>query len=315
MSKANPAKKAVGQLPVGVSADVPMRRLSTLRIGGPADYYREVSDSDDLVRLLGWARDNQLPVGVVGSGSNLLISDDGFRGLVVKLAGDFTAIERSGNSVVCGGGARLPAVATRTIRWGLAGIEFGINIPGSVGGSIRMNANAFGGELAAVLEWAEICDASGLKRKDPDQLGFGYRSSSIGADQVVARASFALQEATPEVVDATVKRVRSQRRESQPLGIQTLGSTFRNPDESIGQGERAAARLLAEAGCQELRVGNARFSPQHANFIQLDGPSSAADVAQLLVLARRRVHEQFGVELEPEVQVLGEIDWPGGWEL
>lgn len=302
-------------LPDGVATDVSMRRLSTLRIGGPADYYSEVADAKQLADLLGWAQKSQLPIGVVGSGSNLLISDEGFRGLVIKLTGDFTAIERRGNSVVCGGGARLPAVATRTIHWGLAGIEFGINIPGSVGGSIRMNANAFGGELASVLEWAEICDAEGMERKTPAELGFGYRSSSIESGQVVARASFALRESAPEAVDAAVKEVRAQRRESQPLGIQTLGSTFRNPDESIGRGEKAAARLLAESGCQELRVGNARFSPQHANFIQLEGPSTAADVAQLLALARQRVHQEFGVELEPEVQVLGEIDWPGGWQL
>jgi UDP-N-acetylenolpyruvoylglucosamine reductase len=302
-------------VPDGVRRDFSMRRLSTLRIGGPADYFAEVGDEEALVRLLAWARTAGLAVGVVGSGSNLLIADDGFRGLVLKLVGSFTAIERNGSSVLCGGGARLPAVAAKTVRWGLAGIEFGINIPGSVGGSIKMNANAFGGELAKILEWAEIGDANGVKRFAPAALGFGYRSSSIGSDQIVTKASFRLEVSTSDRVDRGIKEVRAQRRESQPLGIQTLGSTFRNPDESIGQGERAAARLLSEAGCKELRVGNARFSPLHANFIQLDGPSTAAEVTQLLASARRRVHERFGVKLEPEVQVLGEVRWPDGWEL
>ena len=232
---------------------------ATLRIGGPADYFAEAGDEESLVRLLGWANTAGLAVGVVGSGSNLLIADDGFRGLVLKLVGSFTAIERRGTSVLCGGGARLPAVAAKTARWGLTGIEFGINIPGSVGGSIKMNANAFGGELAKILDWAEIGDASGIKRFVPGELDFGYRSSSIGPDQIVTKASFRLEESTPERVDRGIKEVRTQRRESQPLGIQTLGSTFRNPDESIGQGERAAARLLAESGCQEMQVGQRSF--------------------------------------------------------
>jgi UDP-N-acetylenolpyruvoylglucosamine reductase len=302
-------------VPDGVRRDFSMRRLSTLRIGGPADYFAEVGDEETLARLLAWARVGGLAIGVVGSGSNLLIADDGFRGLVLKLVGSFTAIERDGSSVLCGGGARLPAVAAKTARWGLTGIEFGINIPGSVGGSIKMNANAFGGELARVLDWAEIADADGIKRFGPGDLGFGYRSSSIGQGQIVTRASFRLEASSSGDVDRGIKEVRAQRRESQPLGIQTLGSTFRNPDESIGQGEKAAARLLSEAGCQELQVGNARFSPIHANFIQLEGPSTAAEVTQLLTLARRRVYERFGVELEPEVQVLGEVRWPDGWEL
>ncbi|HEY8816833.1 MAG TPA: UDP-N-acetylmuramate dehydrogenase [Candidatus Dormibacteraeota bacterium] len=292
-----------------------MSRFSTLRIGGPADYFSRVSSEDELERLLCWASEREIEIGVIGSGSNLLIADDGFRGLALKLTGSLTSIERDGDHVLCGGGARLPAVASRTAQWGLAGIEFGINIPGTVGGSIKMNANAFGGELAQNLEWAEICSADGVQRKRPKELGFGYRSSIIGSAQVVTRASLLLSPSTPDAVSKTIHAVRQRRRDTQPLGIRTLGSTFRNPDESIGQGERAAARLLAEADCQELRVGQARFSPDHANFIQLDGPASARDVLELLAAARRRVHQRFGVALEPEVQVLGDVDWPDSWQL
>jgi UDP-N-acetylenolpyruvoylglucosamine reductase len=302
-------------MPAGVHRDYAMNRLSTLRIGGSADYFARAESAEGLQDLLRWAGERQLSVGVVGSGSNLLIADDGFRGLALKLGGSLTTIERHGDSVTCGGGARLPAVAVRTASWGLSGLEFGINIPGTVGGSIKMNANAFGGELAQVLEWADICDAEGVQRRQPRELGFGYRSSTIAPAQVVARASFALSSSTPQAVDASIKAVRKLRRETQPLGIQTLGSTFRNPDESIGQGERAAARLLAEAGCQDLRVGNARFSPDHANFIQLEGPAKAVEVLRLLSLARRKVYERFDVVLEPEVQVLGEVEWPSDWDL
>jgi UDP-N-acetylenolpyruvoylglucosamine reductase len=301
-------------LPAGLLRDYPMHRLSTLRIGGPADYFARLESVESLQPLLRWAKKGGLPVGVIGSGSNLLIADDGFRGLVLKLSGSLATIERQGDSVICGGGARLPAVAAKTARWGLAGLEFGINIPGTVGGSIKMNANAFGGELADRLEWAEICDADGIRRRPPNELGFGYRSSAISSGQVVVAASFELSPRSSDAVSEGIEAVRRRRRETQPLGIRTLGSTFRNPDESIGQGERAAARLLAEAGCQELRVGHARFSPEHANFIQLEGAATAREVVELLALARQRVQERFDVKLEPEVQVLGEIDWPSGWD-
>lgn len=302
-------------VPSGVRLDFPLERFSTLRIGGRADYFARVETDQQARELLAWASAAEIAVAVVGSGSNLLIADTGFRGLVLKLAGNLATIEQREGLLVCGGGARLPAVAAKTARLGLAGLEFGINIPGTVGGSIRMNANAFGGELAAVLDWAEICDAAGLRREPASALGFGYRSSGIAPGQVVTRAAFALKRSTPDEVERGIRAVRALRRERQPLGIRTLGSTFQNPDESVGEGERAAARLLTESGCQELRVAGARFSAQHANFIEIDGSATAVDVLLLLALARRRVHERFGIALEPEVQTLGEVRWPEEWKL
>lgn len=301
--------------PPGVQPSYPMHRFSTLRIGGPADYFAMPANEGQLRELLAWSEELGLVIGVIGSGSNLLIADDGFRGLALKLAGELATVERRGDSVICGGGARLPTVAAKTAKWGLTGLEFGINIPGTVGGSIKMNANAFGGELASVLEWVSICDGSGMRRYSPDELGFGYRSSAIERGQVVVGASFGLRASTPDAVRAGIQAIRRQRRETQPLGIRTLGSTFRNPDESIGRGEQAAAKLLAEAGCQALSVGNARFSPDHANFIQLEGTVKAEEVLKLLALARRQVHERFGVILDPEVQILGDVRWPSDWDL
>ena len=142
----------MADLPPGIEADYPLARLTTVRTGGPADYFARPETQDDLVALLAWAKKSGVEVGVVGSGSNLLVADDGFRGLAMKLGGALTEVERDGSHLLCGGGARLPSAAGKTPNWGLSGLEFGINIPGTVGGAVRMNANAYGGQLAEVLE-------------------------------------------------------------------------------------------------------------------------------------------------------------------
>jgi UDP-N-acetylmuramate dehydrogenase len=250
---------------------------------------------------------------VVGSGSNLLVSDEGFRGLVIKLEGDLATIERDGDRLLCGGGARLPSAAAKAARWGLSGLEFGVNIPGSVGGAVRMNANAYGGQLAKTLEWVAICTADGVERREPAELGFAYRRSNLGEGEVVSRASFMLEPADPEAVKATLAEMRGKRREAQPSGIKTFGSTFKNPDDPRAEG-RSAGQLLEAAGCQGLRIGGARFSPKHANFVENAGEATTADILALMAEGRRRVHDAFGVTLEPEVQVLGEVEWPD-WEL
>ena len=183
--------------PEGVEANYPLARLTTIRVGGPADYFARPESERAIAEVLAWAGSEGLAVAVVGSGSNLLVSDQGFRGLVLKLSGDLTRIERRGLRVVCGGGARLPSAAARTAGWGLGGLEFGVNIPGTVGGAVRMNANAYGGELGKVLEWVTVSTAAGSDRRLPEQLGFRYRASDLGDREVVARASFALAEADP----------------------------------------------------------------------------------------------------------------------
>jgi UDP-N-acetylmuramate dehydrogenase len=253
-------------------------------------------------------------VSVVGSGSNLLVADAGVAGLVLKLDGELTRVEREGTRVVCGGGARLPSATAQTARWGLRGLEFGINIPGTVGGAVRMNANAYGGELARVLEWVRICTAEGIEERDPGQLGFAYRSSNLREGEVVAGASFALSDGDPEEIKATLAGMRGRRREAQPSGIKTFGSTFVNPDPEASGG-RTAGQLLEQAGCRGLAVGGARFSDKHANFVENPGEATTADVLSLMAAGRRRVHERFGIVLEPEVQVLGEAEWPLDWDL
>jgi UDP-N-acetylmuramate dehydrogenase len=303
------------KVPEGVERKYPLARLTTVRAGGPADLFARPADEDSLVRLLSWAHEEGVAVGVVGSGSNLLVSDDGYRGLVLKLAGELTAIERRGTRVVCGGGARLPSATAQAARWGLSGLEFGINIPGTVGGAVKMNANAYGGELGRVLEWVDVCSAAGVERRHPGGLGFGYRRSNLRPGEVVSRASFELACGEVSEIRGVLAEMRGKRREAQPSGIKTFGSTFKNPAGNGRSAGMTAGELLEAAGCRGLQVGGARFSDKHANFVENAGGARTTDIVALMAEGRRRVHECFGVVLEPEVQVLGEIQWPAEWDL
>lgn len=295
--------------PDGVRQSFPIARLSTVRTGGDAEFFARAGSDGELSELLRWAETTGVAVNVVGSGSNLLIADDGVAGLVLKLDRELAQVELDGTQIACGGGARLPAVAAAAARAGLSGIEFGVNIPGTVGGAVRMNANAYGGELARALAWVDVVTAAGAERRTPAQLGFAYRRSNVATGEVVARACFALAQSDPEMVTATLAQMRARRHEAQPQGIKTFGSTFKNPDDPAAQG-RSAGILLAEAGCNGLSIGGARFSPKHANFIENTGGASTADVLAVMAEGRRRVLQRFGVALEPEVQTLGDVRVP-----
>jgi UDP-N-acetylenolpyruvoylglucosamine reductase len=299
--------------PPGLEREYPLSRLTTIRTGGSAEFFARAGAIEQLERLLAWAAGGELEVGVVGSGSNLLVADAGVRGLVVKLDKELAEIELSGTRIRCGGGARLPAVSARAAQAGLTGIEFGVNIPGTVGGAVRMNANAYGGELARVLEWVDVVSAAGTRRRGPDSLDFAYRRSNLSAGEVVARASFSLGAAVPDEVKATLADMRARRKAAQPSGIKTFGSTFKNPDDPRADG-RTAGQLLDAAGCRGLRVGGASFSAKHANFIENHGDATTADVVAVMAEGRRRVIERFGVELEAEVQALGPVEFPADWK-
>jgi UDP-N-acetylenolpyruvoylglucosamine reductase len=296
-------------VPSIVQRNFPLSRMATVRTGGEAEYFARAGSGAQLRELLGWAKATGAPVAVVGSGSNLLIADEGVRGLVMKLDRKLALIAHEGERIVCGGGARLPSVAARAAQAGLSGVEFGVNIPGTVGGAVRMNANAYGGELAHALEWVEVVTAGGSERRTPAELGFEYRRSNLAAGEIVARASFVLEPARTEAVKATLAEMRERRHAAQPQGIKTFGSTFKNPDDPLAQG-RSAGLLLAEAGCNGLAIGGARFAEKHANFIENTGSASTADVIAVMAEGRRRVLERFGVALEPEVQTLGDVRFP-----
>ncbi len=298
--------------PDGVERDFPLARLTTIRTGGDADWFARPRDAEQLGELLAWAAEAGLPIGVVGSGSNLLVADEGFHGLALKLDGELATVAHEEERLLCGGGARLPSAAAKAAGWGLSGLEFGVNIPGTVGGAVKMNANAYGGQLARVLEWVDVCTPLGCERRDPGELGFGYRSSNLRSNDVVALASFQLEHGEVGAIKATMAGMRERRHEAQPSGIKTFGSTFKNPEDERAEG-RTAGQLLEAAECRGLRVGGARFSAKHANFVENAGEATTADVLELMAAGCRRVQERFGVVLEPEVQLLGEVRWPEGW--
>jgi UDP-N-acetylmuramate dehydrogenase len=295
--------------PALIRADFPLARLTTVRTGGAAEFFARAGSEAELLELLVWARGGGVPVSIVGSGSNLLVADEGVGGLVVKLDRELARISVAAPRVICGGGARLPAVAASAARAGLAGIEFGVNIPGTVGGAVRMNANAYGGELERVLEWVEVATADGLERRAPGELGLGYRRSSLQDGEVVSGAGLLLAPADVAAVRAALAEMRARRHEAQPQGIRTFGSTFKNPVDPRASG-RSAGMLLCEAGCNGVSRGGARFAPKHANFIENTGSATTADVVNVMAEGRRRVLERFGVELEPEVQTLGAVRFP-----
>jgi UDP-N-acetylmuramate dehydrogenase len=298
--------------PPGIQRDYPLSRLTTIRTGGHAQLFARPGTIEQLEQLIAWAAVEDVQVGVVGSGSNLLVADEGVRGLVLKLDKALAQIEIEGTRMRCGAGARLPAVSARAASAGLTGIEFGVNIPGTVGGAIRMNANAYGGELARVLEWVDVVTATGAERRAPDGLEFEYRRSNLRPGEIVARASFTLEQARSEEVKATLADMRRRRKEAQPSGIKTFGSTFKNPDDPRAEG-RTAGALLEAAGCRGLRIGGASFSAKHANFVENHGEATTADVIALMAEGRRRVREMSGIELEPEVQALGPVPFPSDW--
>jgi UDP-N-acetylmuramate dehydrogenase len=230
---------------------------------------------------------------------------------VIKLERALTKIEHQDGHLICGGGARLPQAAARAAALGLAGLEFGVNIPGTVGGAVKMNANAYGGDLQRVLEWVDVCTAAGTARRRPDQLGFSYRKSNLRPGEVVARASFVLEPSDSDAIKTVLADMRTRRKAAQPSGIKTFGSTFKNPDDPRARG-MTAGQLLEASGCSGLQLGAARFSAKHANFIEnVGGDATTADVVALMAEGRRRVRERFGVSLEPEVQLLGEVELPG----
>ena len=286
--------------PPELERDAPLAPLTSIRVGGTADRLCRAASFRAITGALAWAREEGVPVAVVGRGSNLLVSDEGFRGLALRLVDRLTAISVRGTDLWCGGGASLPRAVQRAAAAGLEGLEWGASIPGTAGGAVAMNAGAHAGELAQVLRWAVVCSADGRRRVAPEDLALGYRRSSIGPGDVVAAVGFSLRPGDREAIAARLAEFRGQRRRSQPQGVRTFGSVFTNPPGD------SAGRLLEAAGCKGLSVGGARFSPVHANFIEAEPGTRAPDVLALMAEGRRRVAAAHGITLEPEVRYLDE---------
>jgi len=293
-----------------IEHDVPLARFTTLGTGGPADAFARPETLEDLETALAWAAEQGLAAAVVGLGSNLLVADRGVQALVLKLAGELSRVEVDGTTLRAGGGTPLAVCLHRARDAGLGGIEFVCAIPGTVGGGVRMNAGAYGGDVAGVLRRALVVDAAGARWLEPEELGLDYRRSGLEPGQVVAAAEYALAPREPGEIKSTVAAMQSQRKAAQPTNKRTFGSVFANPDGS----ELTAGRMLEACGLKGFRIGGAQISPRHANFIENAGGAHSEDAIALMAEARRRALEQFGVELRREVQFLGPLELPPAGE-
>jgi UDP-N-acetylmuramate dehydrogenase len=290
---------------VRVEEGVALARLTTIGTGGPAAAFVRPETVEELEEALGWARERQLAVATVGLGSNLLVADEGFDGLVLKLGGALAAAEIEGEQLIAGGGAANAVCLHRARAAGLGGFEFACAIPGTVGGGVWMNAGAYGSDWAAILDRALVVDGHGARWLGPAELGLSYRRSTLRHGQVVARAEFRLQPRPEEEIKAKVAELQALRKAAQPTNKRTFGSVFKNPEHEL-----SAGRMLQACGLKGHRIGGAQISPRHANFIENAGEARSADAVALMAEARRRALEQFGVELQHEVQFLGPLELP-----
>lgn len=287
--------------PGRIRRDEPLKKHTTFRIGGPADFFLEVNDRQELSRVLALASQEGMPVYILGNGSNLLVSDEGVRGFVMVLSGEFNQYKVEGSIVRAGGGYNLPKLATQVMKQGLGGIEFACAIPGTVGAGLVINAGAHGGELAQVVTEATVVWGDGrTERLTPDQIGFRYRSSNLQrSSAIVVEVVMALHPREKEEMQKAVQHLLERRRTTQPLHQPNAGSIFMNPPGEF------AGRLIEQAGLKGLREGEAQISEKHANFIVNLGGASAKDVLILMDRVRTTVQERFGVRLEAEVKIWG----------
>jgi UDP-N-acetylmuramate dehydrogenase len=290
---------------VKIEEGVSVGRYTTFGAGGPATAFARPETLAELEESLTWARERGLTVATIGLGSNLLVADEGFDGLVVKLAGELAEARVEGDKLIAGGGAANAVCLHRVRDAGLGGFEFACAIPGTIGGGVWMNAGAYGSDWAAILDRARVVDEQGARWLSPEELGLSYRHSGLRHGQVVAQAEFTLGALPEEQIKANVARLQALRKAAQPTNKRTFGSVFKNPKHEL-----SAGRMLEACGLKGHRLGGAQISPRHANFIENADGARAADAIALMAEARRRAHEQYGVELVHEVEFLGPLELP-----
>jgi UDP-N-acetylmuramate dehydrogenase len=300
---APPAPPAVPKLKVRgkVLEQEPLARYTTWRIGGPARYLVMPADVDDVQKALQFAREQGLPWMVLGLGSNVLVKDAGFPGVVIRLGKGLDRLEMKGATAIVGGGLPTPLLARRTAEAGFAGVERFIGIPGTVGGGVYMNAGCHGAEFAEVLTEATVMDGNGkIKTLGRRQISYKYRSSNLG-DVIVLEAKLALIEEPPAKLKEVQGKLLRWRKGGTPFDQPCAGSTFKNPTGST----KTAGMLIDEAGLKGYRVGQVQVSPLHANYIINTGTATAADVLKVIDHVRKTVAKKTGIDLELEIKVIG----------
>jgi UDP-N-acetylmuramate dehydrogenase len=287
-----------------VERDLPIGPMTSYGLGGPAALFLEAATEADLEALSAALADTRLPLVMLGRGSNLLVSDRGFGGIAVRLGAGFRWTRVDGSLIAAGAGVPLPTVAVLSGQHSLAGIEFAVAIPASVGGAVRMNAGAHGHSVGEVLAEVQVfrLDAAASETIPASQLGFTYRSTDLPDDAVVTGARFALTRGEGPKIQERLREAREWRRANQPLNLPNAGSVFKNPPEE------AAGRLVERVCGKGTSVGGARISEIHANFIVATSEASADDVYTLIRRIQRRVKDETGITLEPEVRLIGEFE-------
>ena len=286
-----------------VLTDELMSRHTTFRIGGPADFFVTPEKKEQIGQIIELCRGRNIPYYIVGNGSNLLVGDRGYRGVIIQVFKKMNQIRAEGEKIYAQAGALLSKVAAAALEASLTGLEFASGIPGTLGGALRMNAGAYGGEMKQVTESAQVLTPDGEILVIPvDELGMSYRTSVISRnDYVVLEAVLKLDRGSQEEIRACMEELKEKRVSKQPLEYGSAGSTFKRPEGYF------AGKLIEDAGLRGFRVGDAQVSEKHCGFVINRGAATAAEVVQLMDQVRMRVKEKFGVDLEPEVKRIGEF--------
>lgn len=281
----------------------PMARHTTFRIGGPADYFIELGNVDEIKAAVGICQEENLPWFVLGRGSNLLVSDQGYRGVILSIYKNFQNIDIQGEILTVQAGTLLTTLSGKALDASLSGIEFASGIPGTVGGAVVMNAGAYGGEMQDIVRQVTVLDQEGVVRTlTGEEMQFGYRTSlAKKKGYIVLEAILELKPGEKEQIREKMQTLKAKRIEKQPLEYPSAGSTFKRPEGYF------AGKLIMDAGLRGARVGDAQVSEKHCGFVVNTGHATAADVRELMRQIQEKVQEQFGVRLEPEVRFLGEF--------
>lgn len=281
----------------------PMARHTTFRIGGPADYFVELGNIEQIRAAIQVCREENLPWFVLGRGSNLLVSDKGYRGVILSIYKDFQKTEIQGETVTVQAGVLLTTLSGKVLDASLTGLEFASGIPGTIGGAVVMNAGAYGGEMKDIVRKVTVLDQDGeVRTLTCGEMQFGYRTSlAKKKGYIVLGAELTLKQGEKEKIREEMQALKAKRIEKQPLEFPSAGSTFKRPEGYF------AGKLIMDAGLRGAAVGGAQVSEKHCGFVVNTGNATAADVRELMRQVQGKVQEQFGVHLEPEVRFLGEF--------